>query len=97
MSDQPCRILTRISSVETVSCPQSAFTLDVSQVGMMLSRYTENSLCLLDEFGKGTSPLDGIALMAAVVKQFAVKNKAKVLCTLHFTEVRRPDQPHARR
>lgn len=81
------RILTRISSVETVSSPQSAFTLDISQIGLMLARYSENSLCLLDEFGKGTSPLDGIALMAAIVKHFAAKNKAKVLCTLHFTEV----------
>lgn len=73
--------------METVASPQSAFTLDVSQVGLMLARYTENSLCLLDEFGKGTSPLDGIALMAAIVRHFTTKNKAKVLCTLHFTEV----------
>ena len=52
----------------------------------MLQSHTERSLCLIDEFGKGTSPIDGIALLATTIKHF-VKKKAKVLCVLHFTEV----------
>eukprot|EP01041_Mallomonas_annulata_P003970 gene3971-7912_t len=62
------RIFTRISSVESVSTPQSAFALDLAQ------------------FGKGTAPLDGIALLAATVKHFAT-HPAKVIFVLHFTEI----------
>lgn len=39
------------------------------------------------QFGKGTSPVDGMSLAAAVIHKFAVK-KARVLMSLHFHEVR---------
>lgn len=43
----------------------------------MMRSHTPRSLCLVDEFGKGTSPVDGIALLATAIKHF-VENKAKV-------------------
>ncbi|CAA6663515.1 unnamed protein product [Spirodela intermedia] len=36
------------------SSEQSTFMIDLHQVGMMLRQATPHSLCLLDEFGKGT-------------------------------------------
>jgi DNA mismatch repair protein MSH5 len=80
------RIMTRISSTETVSAPQSAFALDLAQVSRMLRYHTPRTLCLVDEFGKGTMPVDGIALLAAVVKHFAQRGGA-ALFVLHFTEI----------
>jgi DNA mismatch repair protein MSH5 len=59
-------ILTRIASLETASKAQSSFTLDLNQVSHMLSSHTSRSLCLIDEFGKGTSPIDGIALVRII-------------------------------
>jgi DNA mismatch repair ATPase MutS len=38
---------------------------------------TEKSLCLIDEFGKGTAPVDGIALLATTIRYF-IRNRAKV-------------------
>lgn len=51
------RIFTRITSSESVSIPQSTFTIDLTQVATMLQNATKRSLCLVDEFGKGTSPI----------------------------------------
>lgn len=80
------QIMTRISSVESVSAPQSAFALDLQQISKMVANCTRNSLCLVDEFGKGTTPVDGIALLAATVKYFT-KHGGRSLFVLHFTEI----------
>ena len=80
------RILTRISSCETVSAAQSSFSLDLTQVAKMIKSHTSRSLCLIDEFGKGTTPVDGIALLATTIKHFT-KTKGRAIFALHFTEV----------
>ena len=80
------RIMTRIASTETVSAPQSAFALDLQQVSKMLTSRTSRTLCLIDEFGKGTMPVDGIALLAATVKNFTQLG-GMAMFALHFTEI----------
>ena len=80
------KILTRITSQESVSSPQSAFTLDLCQMSNIIRLRTPRTLCLIDEFGKGTSPVDGISLLAASIKHF-IHNKSKVFFVVHFTEV----------
>jgi DNA mismatch repair protein MSH5 len=72
-----CRIFTRISTTESVSSQLSSFATDLNQMGAMLQTHSSRSLCLIDEFGKGTSPIDGISLLAAAIKYFH-KSKAKV-------------------
>jgi DNA mismatch repair protein MSH5 len=82
------RIFTRIYSEESVSEPNSAFNLDLSQVSKMLNFATRRSLCLIDEFGKGTSPIDGMALLAASIQYFTQEqHKAMTIFTLHFYEI----------
>ena len=80
------RIFTRISSTETASKCCSSFVLDLTQISAMLAQSQARSLCLIDEFGKGTSPVDGIALLATTIS-FFVRRKAKALFVLHFNEV----------
>lgn len=80
------QILARISTVETCAVPQSSFQLEMTQMGTILRRATPFSLVLVDEFGKGTSPSSGIAVLTAVLKQFA-SMKCKVICTTHFLEI----------
>lgn len=47
---------------------------------------TERSLLLIDEFGKGTAPADGIGLVAALVRHLSRMHR-KCLFTLHFHEI----------
>jgi DNA mismatch repair protein MSH5 len=84
------RIMTRITSFESVAAAQSSFSLDLGQMAKMLRTHTKRTLCLVDEFGKGTTPIDGIALLATTIKHF-VENKAKAIFVLHFTEILHPD------
>jgi DNA mismatch repair protein MSH5 len=48
------KILTRITTRESVSRMQSAFMIDLQQVSLALNLATPRSLIILDEFGKGT-------------------------------------------
>ncbi len=48
------KILTRVTTRETVSKNQSAFMIDLQQVAFAISLATYRSLVIIDEFGKGT-------------------------------------------
>mmetsp|Transcript_8433 Transcript_8433/g.15261 ORF Transcript_8433/g.15261 Transcript_8433/m.15261 type:complete len:351 (-) Transcript_8433:646-1698(-) len=80
------QILARITTVETCAVPQSSFQLDLSQMGTVLRRATPYSLVLLDEFGKGTNPASGIAVLTGALRKLA-ELKCKVVCTTHFLEM----------
>ena len=80
------QLFARFSSVETCAVPQSSFQLDLSQLGTILRRAGQSSFILIDEFGKGTSPASGIALLAAAIRKLA-SSKALVICTTHFLEL----------
>lgn len=53
------KILTRITTRETVSKFQSAFIIDLQQVTLAMNLATNRSLIIIDEFGKGTGS-DGV-------------------------------------
>ncbi|CAA7399999.1 unnamed protein product [Spirodela intermedia] len=70
------------------SSEQSTFMIDLHQVGMMLRQATPHSLCLLDEFGKGTLTEDGIGLLGGIINHFAQsENSPKVLLCTHLSEI----------
>ncbi|KAL5738710.1 hypothetical protein ACOSP7_031471 [Xanthoceras sorbifolium] len=71
-----------------MSAEQSTFMIDLHQVGMMLRQATSRSLCLLDEFGKGTLTEDGIGLLGGTISHFvACDDPPKVLVCTHLTEL----------
>ncbi|KAM7135950.1 mutS protein homolog 5 isoform 1-T1 [Molossus nigricans] len=61
-------IFTRIHSCESISLGLSTFMIDLNQVAKAVNNATEQSLVLIDEFGKGTNTVDGLALLAAVLR-----------------------------
>ncbi|KAG2242060.1 hypothetical protein Bca52824_096098, partial [Brassica carinata] len=71
-----------------MTAEQSTFMIDLHQVGMMLRQATSRSLCLLDEFGKGTLTEDGIGLLGGTISHFASCNEPpRVLVCTHLTEL----------
>ncbi|XP_062043401.1 mutS protein homolog 5 isoform X2 [Lepus europaeus] len=63
-------IFTRIHSCESISLGLSTFMIDLNQVAKAVNNATERSLVLIDEFGKGTNTVDGLALLAAVLQHW---------------------------
>ncbi|XP_006875648.1 PREDICTED: mutS protein homolog 5 isoform X3 [Chrysochloris asiatica] len=66
-------IFTRIHSCESISLGLSTFMIDLNQVKRVakaVNNATEQSLVLIDEFGKGTNTVDGLALLAAVLRHW---------------------------
>lgn len=83
-------INSRISSFESVTHGHSSFFMDACQVSQMLSPDSGRALHLIDEFGKGTAEADGIALLAAALREILrrpLSTAPLCLCTTHFVEV----------
>ncbi|XP_071730259.1 DNA mismatch repair protein MSH5-like [Rutidosis leptorrhynchoides] len=71
-----------------MTAEQSTFMIDLHQVGMMLRHATSRSLCLLDEFGKGTLTEDGVGLLGGTIEHFlSMYTPPKVLICTHLTQI----------
>jgi DNA mismatch repair protein MSH5 len=83
------RLLTRVSTRESVSRSESAFSIDLRQAAFTMKFATRKSLVLIDEFGKGTGTQNGAGLLAALLNHFQALelHKPKVLVASHFHEI----------
>ena len=83
------KILTRITTRETVSRMQSAFMIDLQQISMALSLATHRSLLVIDEFGKGTESDDGAGLACGVFEHILSLGShcPKVIGATHYHEI----------
>lgn len=83
------KILTRISTRESVSRAQSAFMIDLQQVALAVTLATRRSLIIIDEFGKGTNASDGAGLACGTFEYFLSLGleRPKVLGATHFHEI----------
>jgi DNA mismatch repair protein MSH5 len=80
------KILTRVSTRESVSRIQSAFMIDLQQISLALSLCTRRSFLIVDEFGKGTEGDDGAGLMCGVLEYLngLGEETPKVIAATHF-------------
>lgn len=83
------KILTRITTRESVSRNQSAFMIDLQQVTLAITLATRRSLIVIDEFGKGTNSNDGAGLACGVFEYLLSlgAHRPKVLGATHFHEI----------
>ncbi|MCR4662600.1 MAG: DNA mismatch repair protein MutS, partial [Endomicrobiaceae bacterium] len=86
------RIFTRIGAGDNLAGGESTFMVEMSETANILNQYTDKSLIILDEVGRGTSTYDGMSIAWAIIESFSdMSNKnnkgAKVLFATHYFEL----------
>ena len=86
------RIFTRIGAGDNLAGGESTFMVEMSETANILNQYTDRSLIILDEVGRGTSTYDGMSIAWAIIESFSdlsdKKNTgAKVLFATHYFEL----------
>jgi DNA mismatch repair protein MutS len=83
------RIFTRIGAGDDLASGQSTFYMEMAEAANILRRSTLRSLLLIDEVGRGTGTLDGLAIAQAIC-EFLVgldEQSPLVLFATHFHEL----------
>jgi DNA mismatch repair protein MutS len=85
-------ILTRIGAGDDLAADKSTFMMEMTEASRILRLATSNSLVILDELGRGTSPKEGIAIASAVAR-YLQQLKCKCLFATHLYSVQDHLQP----
>lgn len=81
------RIFTRIGSADDLASGRSTFMVEMTEAANILHNATPNSLVLMDEIGRGTSTLDGLALARAFAEHLLEMNRSFALFATHYFEL----------
>lgn len=81
------RIFTRVGASDDLAGGRSTFMVEMAEVATLLRAASRRSLLLLDEVGRGTSTLDGLAIAWAVAEFVAARLRARAMFATHFHEL----------
>lgn len=83
------RIFTRVGASDDLASGQSTFMVEMNEVANILKNATGSSLLILDEIGRGTSTIDGLAIAWAVVEHISNPKLlgTKTLFATHYHEL----------
>ncbi len=83
------RIFTRIGAGDDLASGQSTFYIEMAEASNILRRATDRSLLLIDEIGRGTGTVDGLAIAQAIC-EYLLERESRApmaLFATHFHEL----------
>ncbi|HJD00726.1 MAG TPA: DNA mismatch repair protein MutS [Candidatus Dwaynia gallinarum] len=83
------KIFTRIGASDDLSSGRSTFMVEMKEVAYIIDNFTQNSLIILDEVGRGTSTYDGLSIAYAIIEYLTSisKIRPKTLFATHYHEL----------
>jgi len=79
------RILTRLGARDRLSAGESTFAIEMKEASAILNQADANSLAIIDELGRGTSPKEGQAIAWATLNTLA--SICRTMLATHYHEI----------
>ncbi len=88
------RVFSRVGASDELARGNSTFMVEMNETANILNNFTDRSLIILDEIGRGTSTYDGLSIAWAVVEHLHGSGPAgpRTLFATHYHEITQIDQ-----
>ncbi len=81
------KLFSRIGAADDIARGRSTFMVEMIETASILNQASKNSLVILDEIGRGTATLDGLAIAWSVAEYLHESKSCRTLFATHYHEL----------
>lgn len=81
------RLFSRVGAADDLARGQSTFMVEMTETAAILHQAGPRSLVIVDEIGRGTATLDGLAIAWAVLEALHNSSRCRTVFATHFHEL----------
>ena len=81
------RLFSRVGAADDLARGRSTFMVEMTETAAILHQASARSLVVVDEIGRGTSTLDGLAIAWAVLEALHSQVRCRTIFATHFHEL----------
>eukprot|EP00382_Lankesteria_abbotti_P011258 CAMPEP_0113849958 /NCGR_PEP_ID=MMETSP0372-20130328/3506_1 /TAXON_ID=340204 /ORGANISM="Lankesteria abbotti" /LENGTH=201 /DNA_ID=CAMNT_0000819979 /DNA_START=315 /DNA_END=920 /DNA_ORIENTATION=- /assembly_acc=CAM_ASM_000359 len=78
------KVFTRVGARDSILEGKSTFLVELEETATMLKQATSDTLCIVDELGRGTSTFDGAAIAMSTAEYLSQTLKSRCLFATHY-------------